>query len=336
MAYNLSNFTPGLKLASEDLNKMDEQILQNVKDIKVLQKVENIYTALQTNLELTYDATNQKYILNYIDNNRNRHIISEVPVAAGVDLSTFVACSDLTVSWPASHTGYIGSPITFQYSQSPSNCSQRIAWKVSDVQIASITSQGVLTPRALGEVIVTATCGSFVREFNMVIKRTVNLSDKLIRSQQISGDGMSMAAYRNVRIKVVDASASWGYAAPVDANNDFNNNLYIDPGEKMTITVGNATHAVKDLCIFEDSSGVPTEVVKDGYNWLQFTHENSNTAYQQYILNGTPFTYTNWGTNRLYFVCLLGTYNSETESFGGMTPAQYDGWLAIEWETAVQ
>lgn len=332
MAYNLSNFTPGLKLPSEDLNKMDEQILQNLQDIKELQKVDNIYNALQMNLELTYDATNQVYILNYIDNNRNRHIISEVPFAAGVDLSTFVACSDLTVSWPASHTGYVGTPITFSYSQSPSDCSQRIAWKVSDVHIASITSQGILTPRACGNVLVTAACGSFVREFNMAIKRTVNLSDKLVRSQQISGDGSGMINYKNPRIKVVDSSASWGFSALMDTSNDFNNNFYIDPGETMTITVGDSGHAVRDLCIFEDGSGVPTELPQTDYSWWQFTHENTNTAYQDYIYNGTPFTYTNTGNSRLYFICLLGTYSNGT--FGSMRPDQYDGWLSIEWENA--
>ena len=296
-----------MKLTSEDLNKIDRQVYENTNGLAYLADKENIYHALQQNLSLEYDESN--IFLYYIDSDNVKHTVSIVP--RGVDLSTFVGCTAFAISNPPS-VAYVGTPIALAQSKQPNDCNQTTAWKVSDIDVASISSAGVITPRKIGATTVLGQCASYTDSFLLTVKRTVDLTDKLLYAQNVVGDGNQESRY-NITYEI-QSGATWGRSALEDEDDDFNNNFYVDPGEKVTFTVGTGRTLI-GLTFFNQETGLLTASARGK------TFQGSTTV--EYVGNVTgTYSWINTTDSRVY-VC--GMVDVKPENFASSN-------LSILWE----
>lgn len=180
MAYKLHKFLSGGKLTAAALNEMDDQIKANTEGVALF-TMDTIVEAIKT-LRLTTDG---EYIYLYYGDT----LLNEVPVS---DASDIIQCESLTVTSPsgseiALEAGKAGVSITTAVT--PSDCSQSVRFRSSDISVANVNSAGLVSGKALGTATVTVVCGRYSKAF------AVSVSEQIAPDWQ-AGDWVS-APYTN-------------------------------------------------------------------------------------------------------------------------------------------
>ena len=305
MAYQLTDWFPGYELTDEDMKRLDRQIYKNARAIDDLQNTENIYLALQRNLSLT--SADGNIYLNYIDDNGESHVVSGIPL--GVDLSNFIPATDFAVMG-SKNVISVGEDYQYEYFVQPSDSTQKPVWKVGDVSVASITSRGVLTGRKCGKTKVTAMLNGVSREYDVTVKRLITLASL----NRVTTNGRKIDGYltdtvndfRNPAIAFVDGK-NW-FTTFMDQSNDWNNNLYVLPGEKLTLDV-DSPYVFSEVLIFTHPTGTidtsnPEKYVFTGGTGVEGSKKGA----------GNHFEYVNFSDEKVYFFFIVDT---ETNSGAG-------------------
>lgn len=165
MAYKLHSFLSGGKLTAAALNEMDSQIKANTEGVALF-TMDTIVEAIKT-LRLTTDG---EYIYLYYGDT----LLNEVAVS---DASDIIQCESLTVTSPsgseiALEAGKAG--VTITTAVTPSDCSQSVRFRSSDISVANVNSAGVVSGKALGTATVTVTCGRYTKQFTVSVSEQVS------------------------------------------------------------------------------------------------------------------------------------------------------------------
>lgn len=221
MSYKVHNFLTGGKLTAAALNEMDAQIKENTDGVALF-TMETIVEAIKT-LRLTTDG---EYIYLYLGDT----LLDEVPVS---DASDIIQCEGMTVTSPTSASIVLqagSGSVSIQTEITPSDCSQSVRFRSSDISVAAVTSAGVLTGKAKGTATLTVTCGKYRKTF------AVSVWEKM-EPTWLTGDWVT-APYTNNGLTgmSIDVASSANRALCYPYTDQ--KSIFLKAGEKLTVTCG--------------------------------------------------------------------------------------------------
>ena len=221
MAYKVHNFLTGDKLKAASLNEMDAQIKANAEGVSLF-TMDTIVAAIKQ-MRLTTDG---EYLYLYYGDT----LLDEAAVS---DASDIIQCEGLTVTSPTytdltvTVGGDSADSETIKTAITPSDCSQTVRFRSSDITVANVTSAGVVTGRAKGRATVTVTCGKYKKVFPVAVR-------EIIRPTWVTGNWVTAPYTFNGQTGMnVDVASSAKRALCYPYTDQ--KSVYLKKGEKISV-----------------------------------------------------------------------------------------------------
>ena len=172
MTYSVHNFVAGTRLQASDLNEMDEQILANANKADsnetFINGINSYIANLLNNLAITADSDTV-----YLHYGNTLLSSAELPL----DTDDFVPCTAVSID---SVSGTVslstGGTQTFTATRVTVDTTQDVRWLISDTDVATVTSGGVVTAVDVGVVTLTAKCGKKTATATISVSKTIVLT----------------------------------------------------------------------------------------------------------------------------------------------------------------
>lgn len=306
MAYTTHGFISGYKLSGADLVEMDEQILDNSKNIDRLQKetggIPGMIAKCIRKMSLEIDG--DRVFLMY----GNEQLSAlEIP-----SLDNVIRCSELTVSGNlvgilAGETRQISSGIQ------PNNCNQSVRYRSRDPLIATVSSTGVVTGVSRGTTEILVSCGEYLETLPVTVGEVVDLQNSMLYPVDWLNAGTwgTGDSEKNI-IKYNTASGSNNLIANIPYNFD---KFKIEPGFSINIITTEPLRVRVAIVFKKDSTDYDLDVTD--YRDTSMNCYLIDRAVQVNKQEGTTYTtysYSNNSNEDMYVAFVLSGGNASSLS----------------------
>ena len=274
MPYKVHNFLTGDKLKAVSLNEMDAQIKANADGVALF-TMDTILEAIKQ-MQLTTDG---EYLYLYYGDT----LLSEAPVS---DASKIIQCEGMTVTSPSgtSITLQAGTSITIQTQITPSDCSQSVRFRSSDISVALVNSAGAVSAKSKGTATLTVTCGKYKKTFAVSVWEQV-------KPDWVTGEWMDSPYTNSGKTGVSIDVASSAKRAMCYPYTD-QKSIYLKKGEKLTVTCS-GVYRVQYYVIIQPGNGevTYTTVAHNGNHFVVIDPDAGGAASKTNV-SAASFTYT--------------------------------------------
>lgn len=294
MAYKVHNFLTGDKLKAASLNEMDAQIKANAEGVALF-TMDTIVAAIKQ-MRLTTDG---EYLYLYYGDT----LLDEAPIS---DASDIIQCEGMTVTSPTgtSITLQAGTGLTIETQITPSDCSQSVRFRSSDIGVAQVTSAGALNAKAKGTATLTVTCGKYRKAF------AVSVWEQM-KPDWVTGNWVNAPYTNNGMTGMnVDTASSANRALCFPYTDQ--KSIYLKKGEKLKVTCGSGYEIQFAYCIYPgDGELTFTTVAHNGNPFVVVDTDAGGKATSSEQLNTATYEMT--ADNNCY-ICLSIMHDGVTLS----------------------
>lgn len=275
MAYKLHNFLTGDKLKAASLNEMDAQIRANAEGVALF-TMDTIVAAIKQ-MRLTTDG---EYLYLYYGDT----LLDEAAVS---DASDIIQCEGMTVTSPTGTSIVLqagSGSVKIQTAITPSDCSQSVRFRSSDISVAAVNSSGVLAGKSKGNATMTVTCGKYRKTFVVSVWEQMN-------PDWVTGNWMD-SPYTNVGKTGVSIDVASSAKRAMCYPYTDQKGIYLRQGEKLTVTCSGA-YRVQYYVIIQPGDGelTYTTVPHNGNHFVVIDPDTGGAASKTNV-EAASFTYT--------------------------------------------
>lgn len=308
--YNKTTWSSGDVISAEKLNKI-ENVLDHVvtnkvekEDGKVLSSndfTDDYKTKIDENSSQIKDIAKGKFKIEILEEDPTDNLYEgRIWIYKQPDLScTSITLSASALEFTTTDTQTLTANVT------PDNCEDNVVWSVDDDSIATV-SNGVITPVANGECVVTATCGDYSATCTVTVSAFVTCTSITLdqTSVELTADNKTVTLVATVEPSNTTDNITWSSSATsvatvsdglVTAKANGSAVITVSCGSQSancSITVSGFAEVETGVFTIEQS-GVTSDIEFTAYNGA--TYDDTNKCYtftggSEYLT--TPFTAT--------------------------------------------